>query len=51
MGVSISLWARILEVTHTVPAEMVFELVIDDDPSSGWRVYRVGRLPIQYHEQ
>ena len=25
-------WARILEVTHTAPAETVFELVIDDDP-------------------
>jgi len=38
-------------VTHTVPAETVFELVIDDDPPSGWRVYRVGQLPILYHEQ
>ena len=44
-------WARILEVTHTAPAETVFELVIDDDPPSGWRVYRAGRLPSLYHEQ
>ena len=26
-------------------------LVIDDDPPSGWRVYRAGRLPSLYHEQ
>jgi hypothetical protein len=44
-------WARILEVTHTTPAETVFELVIDDDPPSGWRVYRAGRLPSLYHER
>jgi len=36
-------WARILEVTRTVPAEVVFELVIDDDTPHGWRVYRAGR--------
>ena len=35
-------WARILEVTRADPAEVVFELVIDDE-SSGWHVYRAGR--------
>lgn len=43
-------WARILEVTHTSPAEIVFELVIDDDPPTGWRVYRAGRLRSLYPE-
>ena len=42
--------ARILEVTHTSPAEIVFKLVIDDDPPTGWRVYRAGRLPSLYPE-
>ena len=43
-------WARIPEVTHTSPAETVFELVIDADPPTGWRVYRAGRLPSLYPE-
>ncbi|MCY4029145.1 MAG: aryl-sulfate sulfotransferase [Acidobacteria bacterium] len=36
-------WARILEVTSEAPAEVVFELVIDDDSPTGWHVYRAGR--------
>ena len=43
-------WARILEVTHTSPAETVFELVINDDPPTGWRIYRAGRLQSLYPE-
>ena len=41
-------WARILEVTHASPAETVFELVMDDEPPNGWRVYRAGRWPSLY---
>jgi hypothetical protein len=42
-------WARILEVTHTTPAEVVFEVLIDD-LSQGWTVYRSERLPSLYPE-
>ena len=38
-------WARILEVTRDEPAEVVFELVLDDDTPTGWHVYRAGRWP------
>ena len=41
--------ARILEVTHTDPAEVVFEVVIDD-PAQGWTVYRSERLASLYPE-
>ena len=41
-------WVRIVEVTHTKPAQKVFELVIDDEPPNGWRVYRAERLPGLY---
>ena len=41
-------WMRIVEVTHTTPSEKVFELVIDDVPPNGWRVYRAERLPGLY---
>ena len=41
-------WARILEVTHETPADTVFELVLDDEPPAGWRVYRAGRWPGLY---
>ncbi len=41
-------WARIVEVTHTSPAEKVFELLLDDEPPEGWRVYRAERLPSLY---
>lgn len=43
--------ARILEVTHTTPAEEVFRLdIVDetDDPKSGWRVYRSDRIADLY---
>ena len=38
--------ARVVEVTHTTPAEKVFELVIDDaqPPPAGWSIYRAERL-------
>jgi hypothetical protein len=47
------LFARIVEVTHTKPAEKVFELIIKDKPQSntGWRVYRSERLPSLYPSQ
>jgi hypothetical protein len=40
-------WARILEVTHTTPANKVFEIRIDSGAGSdkGWSVYRSERLP------
>ena len=37
-------WARVVELTRTTPAETVFEVVIDDDPPAGWRVYRAQRI-------
>jgi arylsulfate sulfotransferase len=40
-------WARIVEVTHEMPARKVFELVIDD-PAMGWAVYRSERIPSLY---
>ncbi len=40
-------WARIVEVTHDRPAEVVFEIVIDD-PRCGWTVYRSERLASLY---
>lgn len=40
-------WARVLEVTRTTPAEVVFEVVIDD-PRQGWTVYRSERLASLY---
>ncbi len=40
-------WARVLEVTHTTPADVVFEVVIDD-PRFGWTVYRSERLASLY---
>ena len=41
-------WARIVEVTHTTPAEKVFEVVIDDEAPEGWAVFRAERLPSLY---
>ena len=41
-------WARLVEVTHTTPAEIVFDLVIREGPEVGWRVYRAERLPSLY---
>ena len=40
-------WARVFEVTHESPAEVVFEVVLDD-PRWGWTVYRSERLPSLY---
>lgn len=40
-------WARVFEVTHTTPAEVVFEVLLDD-PSCGWTVYRSERLASLY---
>ena len=37
-------WGRIVEVTHTTPAEKVFELVVRDHPPAGWHIYRAERL-------
>ena len=37
-------WARVFELTHTTPAEIVFEVIIDDEPPAGWRVYRAQRI-------
>jgi arylsulfate sulfotransferase len=47
-GIPDSRWARIIEVTHTIPAQKVFELIVRDAPGSnyaGWRIYRAQRLP------
>ncbi len=41
-------FARIVEVTHDDPAEVLFELIIDDRetrPEIGWSVYRAQRIP------
>ena len=41
--------ARIVEVTHETPAEIVFELIVEDDwPAGGWHVYRAERIPSLY---
>ncbi|NOT29478.1 MAG: hypothetical protein HOP15_03410 [Planctomycetes bacterium] len=40
-------WARVFEVTHTTPAEVVFEVLLDD-PNCGWTVYRSERLASLY---
>ena len=41
-------WARIVEVTHTEPAEKVFELLLEEDPGFGVHLYRAQRLPSLY---
>ena len=41
-------WARIVEVTHTQPAEKVFELVFDDEPPAGLAIYRAKHLDSVY---
>ncbi len=41
------IWATLYEVTHTTPAERVWEIVIDD-PDTSWIVYRSERLPSLY---
>lgn len=39
-------WARIVEVTHATPSEVVFEMTIDSGAESGigWSIYRCERL-------
>ncbi len=41
-------WARIVEVTHTLPAEKVFELILQDEPPAGQAVYRAKHLDSLY---
>ena len=41
-------FARILEVTHTTPAEVLLEIVIDDLAPQGWNVYRSERIANLY---
>jgi hypothetical protein len=36
-------WARLVEVTHSMPAEVVFELIVDDEAGQ-WHVYRADRI-------
>ncbi len=46
--------ARIVEVTHETPAEIVFELsIVDNTPdlNNGWTIYRSERLHSLYPEQ
>jgi arylsulfate sulfotransferase len=38
------LWIQLIEVTHTTPAEKVWEVVIDD-PRWGWTAFRTERIP------
>jgi arylsulfate sulfotransferase len=40
-------WARLVEVTHTQPAEKVWELRFQDD-DLGWSIYRSERIPGVY---
>ena len=41
-------WARIVEVTHSESAEKVFEIILLDEPPSGYQVHRAGRLSSLY---
>lgn len=41
-------WVRVVEVTHTRPAEKVFELFIDDARPNGWINFQTERLPSLY---
>ena len=41
-------WARVVEVTHTQPAEKVFELHLQDGGQGRWHIYRAQRLPSLY---
>ena len=47
-GEGTSYWARIVEVTHTNPAEVVFEMHLKEGGSGGWHIYRGERLPSLY---
>lgn len=41
-------WARVVEVTHTQPAEKVFELHLKDGGPGHWHIYRAQRLQSLY---
>jgi len=41
-------WGRVVEVTHTQPAEKVFEVQVKDAEGDGVLVYRAERLPSLY---
>ncbi|MFP6829502.1 MAG: aryl-sulfate sulfotransferase [Gammaproteobacteria bacterium] len=41
-------WARIFELTHTDPAEIVFEAILEEEPEYGLHIYRAKRLPSLY---
>ena len=47
LGPGTQRWARFMEVTHTQPAEKVWELQLKDD-DLGWAVYRADRIPSVY---
>jgi hypothetical protein len=40
-------WISLAEVTHTTPAEKVWEVVIDD-PAVSWTAFRTERIPSLY---
>ncbi len=41
-------WGRVFEITHTQPAEIVFEVQVKDAEGNGVLVYRAERLPSLY---
>ena len=41
------IWITLAEVTHTTPAEKVWEVIIDD-PAVSWASYRIERVPSLY---
>ena len=41
-------WARIVEVTHTDPAEVVFEVHLKEGGTGNWHIYRGERLSSLY---
>jgi len=43
-------WISLAEVTHTMPAEKVWEVVIDD-PAVGWTAFRTDRVPSLYQHK
>ena len=48
-GEGLKRWARIVEVTHEKPAEIVWDMRLKDD-NLGWAIYRGERLPPLYPE-
>lgn len=47
-GEDANYWARIVEVTHTEPAEIVYEVHLKDGGNGNWHIYRAERLPSLY---